>query len=91
MESRKIVQMTLFAGQESRGRCREWACGRWVGREEWGGLGEWHSHVYTASCVTDSWWGAAVEHRERKQCSDSPEESDEGEGLKAGNTCILNV
>ena len=27
MESRKIVQMNLFAGQEGEARCREWTWG----------------------------------------------------------------
>ena len=29
-ESRKMVQMSLFAGQESRQRHREWMCGHWA-------------------------------------------------------------
>jgi len=27
MESRKMVQMNLYAGWEQRCRCREWMCG----------------------------------------------------------------
>ena len=36
MKSRKAVQMSLFAGQDERCRCREWMCGRGVGEGyEW--------------------------------------------------------
>ena len=35
MESRKIVQMNLFAGQEQRCRRREWACGHKEGGMDW--------------------------------------------------------
>ena len=31
IESRKIVQVNLFAGQEKRHRCRKWMCGHGVG------------------------------------------------------------
>ena len=35
MESRKMVQMNVFAGQEERHRCREWMCGH---RGQGGGM-----------------------------------------------------
>ena len=39
-ESRKMVLMNLFVGQEQRGRHRERTC-RPGGRRRWGGLGDW--------------------------------------------------
>ena len=44
-ESRKMVQMSLLAGQEERHRHREWTCGHSGGR---GGWNSWESGlVYT--------------------------------------------
>ena len=40
MESRKIVLMSLFVGQEQRYRCREWTCR--TEREEEGGTNREH-------------------------------------------------
>ena len=39
VESRKMVQMNIFAGQEQRHRCREWMCGHSGGRSGWDELG----------------------------------------------------
>ena len=48
MESREMVLMSLFAGQEQRHRCGERTCGHSMGSEEWDALREQHRHVYSA-------------------------------------------
>ena len=42
MESRKMVLMNLFAGQEQELRHREWIHGQSRGRRRWDELREWH-------------------------------------------------
>ena len=44
-----MVLMILFAGQESRHRCREWTCGHDWGRREWDDLSS--TEIYTLPCV----------------------------------------
>ena len=44
MESRKTVQMNLFAGQEQRCRCREWT-GAGQGGRRGGGRMNWETGV----------------------------------------------
>ena len=41
VESRNMVQMNLFAGQELRCRRREGTCGHSGGRRGWDELGDW--------------------------------------------------
>ena len=55
MESRKMVLMYLFAGQEWRCRGSEQTCGHWAGRRGCDELREWHWHTYTSVCKTASW------------------------------------
>ena len=47
MESKKMIQMNLFVGQEQRHRCREWVCGHRGGRGVWDELGDQDWHKYT--------------------------------------------
>ena len=57
MESRKMVQMNVFAGQEERHRCREWMCGHMGEREggmNWEFRTDIYIHIYTTMCKTDS-------------------------------------
>ena len=30
------------------------------GRVSWDEMREWHGHIYTTKCKTDSWWEAAT-------------------------------
>ena len=52
MESRKMVLMNLFAGQEWRSRPREQTYRHrgFGGRREWDEWREWHGNVYTITC-----------------------------------------
>ena len=34
------------------------------GRVSWDKVREWHGHIYTTKCKTDSQWEAAIQHRE---------------------------
>ena len=62
MESRKIVLMKLFAGQQWRHRHREQTYGNgWRGREGEGGMyGESNMETYITMCKIDSQWEFAV-------------------------------
>ena len=57
VERRKMVQMSQFAGQKLRHRCREWTYGHQVGKVVggWGGGGgmNWEIGIdrYTLTCV----------------------------------------
>ena len=67
MESRKMVLMNLFAGQQWKRRCREQTC--WLrqgrrGRDEWR---EQPGNVLTTACEIDSQGEFAVWVRELKQ------------------------
>ena len=50
MESRKMVQVNLFAGQEQRHRHREWTCGH-GGEGEGGTNWEIRIDIHTLPCV----------------------------------------
>ena len=63
MESRKIVLMNLFAGQQWRCRHREKTCGHSRGRKGWDKLRE---SMETYNVKTDSQWKFAVRCREFK-------------------------
>ena len=52
IESRKMVQVNLFAGQEWRCRHREWTCGHCG--ERGGGMGWELTYIYTTMCKIDS-------------------------------------
>ena len=52
IESRKMVQVNLFAGQEWRCRRREWKCGH--SGERGGGMGWELTYIYTTMCKIDS-------------------------------------
>ena len=34
------------------------------GRVRWDKVREWHGHIYTTKCKTDSWWEAAASQGE---------------------------
>ena len=52
MESRKIVQMNLFPGQEKKRRHREQTCGHGEGREGEGGMNwEIRFNINTLQCI----------------------------------------
>ena len=60
MDSRKMVLMNLFAGQQCRHGHRAQTCGpSWGrrGRDEWR---ERHGNIHTAICKTASQWEFAV-------------------------------
>ena len=65
MESKKMVLMKLFAGQQWRHRHREqtYGHGGWGGRRGWDVWGEQHGNLI-AICKLDSQWGCAVWIRE---------------------------
>ena len=54
MESRKMVLMNLFAGQQRRRRYREQTCGHSGGRREWDRLREQHGNILITICKIDS-------------------------------------
>ena len=54
VESRKMVLMNLFVGQEQRHRHREELCGHNRGRRGWDELGEQHGNIYITVCNTAS-------------------------------------
>ena len=60
MESRKMVLMKLFVGQQWRRRHREQTCGHSRGRRGWDGLRESHGNIHMTTCEIDSQWEAAV-------------------------------
>ena len=54
------------------------------GRVSWDEVREWHGHIYTTTCKTDSYWEAAAEHRElRSVLCDHLEGWDREGGRKA--------
>ena len=54
MESRKMVLVNLFAGQQKRLRHRAQAYGRRGGSRGWDKLREEHWHIYMTMCKTES-------------------------------------
>ena len=56
MESRKMVLMNLFAGQQWRHRGREQTGGHGGGRKRWGKLREYHGNIYVTICRLDNRW-----------------------------------
>ena len=53
MESRKMIQMNLFAGQEWKWIYREQICGWEAGqREGWDESGDWNWHIYIFTTAT---------------------------------------
>ena len=54
MESRKMVLMNLFAGQQWRRRHREQTYGHSRGRRGWDVWRAWHGNIYTIICKTAS-------------------------------------
>ena len=54
MESRKMVLMNLFAGQQWRLRQREQTCGHAEGWREWDQLREEYANIYITICKIDS-------------------------------------
>ena len=66
MESRKMVLMNLFAGQQWKCRCREQTCWHRQGRRERDEWREQAGHVLTTACRIDSQWEFAGWLRELK-------------------------
>ena len=60
MECRKMVPMSLFAGQQWRCRLREQTCGHRGGRRGWDKLKDYHGNIYITICKIDSKWEFAV-------------------------------
>ena len=61
MESRKMVLMNLFAGQQWRCRYREQTYGHGQVEEGEGGTnGEEHGSIYTTVCKINSQWEFAI-------------------------------
>ena len=61
MESRKMVLMNLFAGQQQKYRYREQTYGHGqVDEGEGGTNGEEHGSIYTTICKINSQWEFAV-------------------------------
>ena len=54
MESRKMVLINLFAGQEQRYKSRKQICGQGGGRNGGDELREWHRHIHTAAAAAKS-------------------------------------
>ena len=54
VESRKIVLMNLFAGQQWRCRHREQTCGNSGGRRGWDKWTEWYGNICITVCKIDS-------------------------------------
>ena len=67
MESRKMVLMNLFAGQQWRHRHREQTYGHRERGEESEKNGENNMETYIIICKTDSQWESAAWLRELKQ------------------------
>ena len=60
MESRKMVLMNIFAGQQWRLRQRKKTCGHRGGRGGWEEQRENHGNIYTTICNIDSQWEFTV-------------------------------
>ena len=54
MDSRKMVLMNLFAGQQWRRRHRDQICGHSVGRRGWDELKEGHGNIHITISKTES-------------------------------------
>ena len=54
MESRKMVQMNLFAKEKYRHRCREQMYEHQGGKEGGDELGDWDWYIYTAMYKIDN-------------------------------------
>ena len=54
VESRKMVLMNLFAGQQWRCRHREQTCGNSGGRRGWDKWTEWYGNICITVCKIDS-------------------------------------
>ena len=64
LESRKMVLMSLFAGQQWRRRHREQTCEHSGGRRGWDALSEEHGYIHMTICKIDSQWEFALWCRE---------------------------
>ena len=71
MESRKIVLMNLFAGQQWRCRHREQTCGNSWGRRGWDKWTEWYGNICITICKIDSRWEFACDTGSSTQCSET--------------------
>ena len=60
MESRKLILMNLFAGQQWRCRHREQTCGQGLGEGEGGTTGESSMETYAHYHMRNSQWELAV-------------------------------
>ena len=60
MESRKMLLMNLFAGQQWRQRRREQTCGHSRGRRGWDEWRAQHGSMYFTECKMNSQWEFAV-------------------------------
>ena len=60
MESRKMVMMNLFSGQQWRCKHREHTCGHSVGRRGWDEWREKHGSIYSIIRKIYSQWEFAV-------------------------------
>ena len=68
MESRKMVQMNLFAGQQGRNRHREQTYGhKGLERGEGEMYGDSNMETYITICKIDNQWEFALWFRELKQ------------------------
>ena len=59
-----MVQENVSVGKEWGCRLREGTCGHSGGRRGWDEWMKQHRHTYTTMCEKDSWWKAAIQHRE---------------------------
>ena len=66
MESRKMVLVNPFAGQQWRHRHRKQACEHSGGRRGWEKLREEHGNICVTICKIDSQWEFSVHCREFK-------------------------
>ena len=66
IQSRKMVLMTLFAGQQWRYRHREKTCVHKEGRRGWDELRKWHWSTRITICKADSQWELAEWHSKLK-------------------------
>ena len=60
MESRKMILMNLFAGQQWRHRHREQTSGHRGGRRGWDEWREQHGNIHLTICKIDSKWEFAL-------------------------------
>ena len=69
MESRKIVVVNLFAGQQWSCRHREQTCGHGEGRREWDELREYHGNIHITICKIDRSENLLCETGSSTRCS----------------------